>query len=89
MYYDIKKELDVARIQAMMQNSQGSNGSNNPNESRDSEHMPLEVYRGIQDQYNHEESELRTLLEQFKEATAAQQAQLSMYPEAQIEQKEL
>ena len=41
MNYDIKKELDIARIQAMMQNSQGSNGSSNPNDSKDSEQMPL------------------------------------------------
>ena len=72
MYHDIRKELDVARIQALMQNSQGSAGSQ---DSEVSEQMPLQVYKGIQDRANAEETELRRLLDQFKEATAAQQAQ--------------
>ncbi len=46
MYYDVKKELDIARIQAMMQNSMGSSGQES---SEMSEQMPLQVYKGIQD----------------------------------------
>ena len=46
MYYDVKKELDIARIQAMMQNSMGSSGQES---SEVSEQMPLQVYKGIQD----------------------------------------
>ena len=68
MYYDVKKELDVARIQAMMQNSQGGVSEA---DSDASEQMPLQVYKGIQDRTNVEESDLRTLLDQFKEATLA------------------
>ena len=86
IYYDIKKELDIARIQATMQ---GSNDQSNLNESEESEKMPLTVYKGIQDKLNNEESELRTLLEQFREATATQQAELAKSNEAQLEHEEL
>ena len=61
IYYDIKKELDIARIQATMQAP--TQDQSNMNESEESEKMPLSVYRGIQDKLNNEETELRTLLE--------------------------
>ena len=61
---------------------QGSNDQSNRNESEESEKMPLTVYKGIQDKLNNEESELRTLLEQFREATATQQAELAKSNEA-------
>ena len=89
MYYDIKKELDVARIQALMQNSQNAQDSMVSQSSAESEQMPLQVYKGLQDGTNKDESELRTLLDQFKEATAQQQAQLEQSLSAKKEHEEL